>query len=171
MEQQARNMTMEEWGSLRGCRYLLHDRDTKFCALLSRTDQDGKCESASIASKEPESELVRGTLGEIGERRMSVEADPVWRIVPAASVAAIYRTLPRGAQPSGQRQSDLVSFAAGGKEEHGSSAVSRTTGRPAEVLREGSGIKVDGTAGHGLTISTYYIKDSGTLPWQKTSRA
>ena len=25
MEQQARNMTMEEWGSLRGCRYLLHD--------------------------------------------------------------------------------------------------------------------------------------------------
>src|SRR5437870_80579 len=73
---------------------------------------------------------------------MSVEADPVWRIVAAASVAAIYRTLPRGAQPSGQRQSDLVSFADGGKKEHGSSAVSRTTGRPAEVLREGSGIKV-----------------------------
>ena len=32
MEQQARNATMEEWGFLRGCRYLLHDRDTKFCA-------------------------------------------------------------------------------------------------------------------------------------------
>jgi hypothetical protein len=29
MEQQARNATMEEWGFLRGCRYLLHDRDTK----------------------------------------------------------------------------------------------------------------------------------------------
>jgi hypothetical protein len=29
MEQQARNMTMEEWGCLRGCRHLLHDRDTK----------------------------------------------------------------------------------------------------------------------------------------------
>ena len=28
MEQQARNATMEEWGFLRGCRYLLHDRDT-----------------------------------------------------------------------------------------------------------------------------------------------
>ena len=24
-------MTMEEWGCLRGCRYLLHDRDAKFC--------------------------------------------------------------------------------------------------------------------------------------------
>jgi DNA-binding NarL/FixJ family response regulator len=33
--------------------------------------------SASIASKKPESELVRGTLGEVGQRGMSVEADPV----------------------------------------------------------------------------------------------
>jgi hypothetical protein len=31
MEQQARNLTMEQWGCLRGCCYLLHDRDTKFC--------------------------------------------------------------------------------------------------------------------------------------------
>src|SRR5260221_8153089 len=102
--------------------------------ILSRADQDGKRQSASIASKEPESELVRGTLGEVGQRRMSVEADPVWRIVAAASVAAIYRTLPREAQPLGERQSDLVSFAAGGNEEHRSSAVSRTTRGPAEVL-------------------------------------
>jgi len=42
---------------------------------------------------------------------VSVEADVVWRIVAAMSVAAIYRALPRGAQPSRQRQSDLVSFA------------------------------------------------------------
>jgi hypothetical protein len=93
---------------------------------------------------------------------MSVEADPAWRIVAAASVAAIYRPLPRGAQPSGQRQSDLVSFAAGRKEEHGSSAVSRTAGGPAEVLREGSGVRVDRTVVLGLTISTY-IKDAGNL--------
>jgi len=86
---------------------------------------------------------------------MSVEADPGWRIVAAASVAPIYRTLPRRAEPSRQRQSDLVSFADEGKKERGSSAVPGTTGRTAEVLREGSGIKVDATAGDGLTISTY----------------
>src|SRR5258708_19636357 len=80
--------------------------------ILSRTDQDGKRESASIASKEPESERVRGTLGEVGQRRMSVETDPLWRIVPAASVAAIHRTLPPGAQPSRQKESDLASFPA-----------------------------------------------------------
>jgi hypothetical protein len=130
--------------------------------ILSRTDQDGKRESASIASKTRESELVRGTLGEVGQRGMSVEADPVWRIVAAAGVAAIYGTLPRGEQPSGQRQSDFVSFAAGGNGEHGSRAVSRTTGRPAEVLREGSGIRVDGTAGDGLPIRAN-IKDAGNL--------
>src|SRR5258706_14991736 len=139
--------------------------------IISRTDQDGECESASIASKKTESELVRGTLGEVGQRRMSVEADPVRRILVAASIAAIYRTLPRGAQPSGQRQSDLVSFAAGGKEEQGSSAVSRTIGGPAEVLREGSGIKVDGTASQGLTISTYIIlRMPGISPGKRPPR-
>ena len=44
-----------------------------------------------------------------------------------------------------------------------SCAVSRTAGRPAEVLREGSGIGVDGAAGDGLKISAY-IKDAGNLP-------
>ena len=123
--------------------------------ILSRTDQDGKGASASLASKKPESELVRRTLGEIGQRRMSVEADPGWRIVAGASVAAIHHPLSRRAEPSRQRQSDLVSFADEGKKERGSSAVPGTTGRPAEVLREGSGIRVDATAGDGLTISTY----------------
>src|SRR5437016_7428447 len=62
-----------------------------------------------------------------------------------------------------------ATFADGGKKEHGSSAVSRTTGRPAEVLREGSGIKVDETAGRGSQSA--HIKDAGELFWQKTSRA
>jgi hypothetical protein len=41
--------------------------------------------------------------------------------------------------------------------------VSGAAGRPADVLREGSGIGVDGTAGDGLTIGIY-IKDAGNLP-------
>ena len=74
-------------------------------------------------------------------------------------------------QPSGQRQSDLVSFGVGGKKEHRSSAVSRTTGRPAGVLRKGSGIKARRDSGAmGLTFSTY-IKDAGNLHLQKRCRA
>jgi putative transposase len=32
MQQRARNATLEGWGHLQGCRYLLHDRNTKFCS-------------------------------------------------------------------------------------------------------------------------------------------
>jgi putative transposase len=31
MKQIARNITMADWGFLNGCKYLIHDRDTKFC--------------------------------------------------------------------------------------------------------------------------------------------
>jgi hypothetical protein len=34
MEQMARNATLAEVGFLCGCRYLLHDRDTKFCTAF-----------------------------------------------------------------------------------------------------------------------------------------
>jgi hypothetical protein len=37
-----------------------------------------------------------------------------------------------------------------------------TTGRSAEVLREGSGVKVEWTAGDELTLGIY-IKDAGIL--------
>ena len=93
---------------------------------------------------------------------MSVETDAVRRIVAAASIAAVYGTLPGGAQPS--RATTIGSCFLRGRRQGGPgcSAVSRTTGRPAEVLREGSGLGVDGTAGEGLTVSRY-IKDAGNL--------
>ena len=37
MEQIARTATQESWGYLNGCRYVLHDRDTKFCASFRST--------------------------------------------------------------------------------------------------------------------------------------
>ncbi len=33
MQQIARNVTLETWGFLENCKYLLHDRDSKFCGL------------------------------------------------------------------------------------------------------------------------------------------
>jgi transposase InsO family protein len=43
MEQMARNVTLAEVGFLCGCRYLLHDRDAKFCAAF-----DGILEAVGI---------------------------------------------------------------------------------------------------------------------------
>jgi len=37
MEQVARNATMQDSGALNGCRYLLHDRDQKFCREFRET--------------------------------------------------------------------------------------------------------------------------------------
>jgi transposase InsO family protein len=43
MEQMARNVSLAEMGFLSGCRYLLHDRDAKFCAAF-----DGILEAVGI---------------------------------------------------------------------------------------------------------------------------
>jgi hypothetical protein len=44
MQQVARNLTDAEGGALLGQRYLLHDRDTKFCSAFRSTLRDGDVE-------------------------------------------------------------------------------------------------------------------------------
>jgi hypothetical protein len=51
MEQQARNATMEEWGFLRGCRYLLHDHDTKFCASFRELIESGSVKTIRLPAR------------------------------------------------------------------------------------------------------------------------
>jgi putative transposase len=53
MEQQARNMTMEEWGSLKGCRYLLHDRDTKFCESFRELIESASVNPLRLPARSP----------------------------------------------------------------------------------------------------------------------
>jgi hypothetical protein len=53
MEQQARNMTMEEWRSLRGCRYLLHDRDAKFCESFRKLIRTGRVNPLRLPARSP----------------------------------------------------------------------------------------------------------------------
>jgi len=53
MEQQARNVTMEEWGCLRGCRYLLHDRDAKFCQSFRELIKTGSVNPLRLPARSP----------------------------------------------------------------------------------------------------------------------
>jgi len=53
IEQQARNMTMEEWGSLRDCRYLLHDRDAKFCQSFRELIKTGSVNPLRLPARSP----------------------------------------------------------------------------------------------------------------------
>src|SRR5260370_1186705 len=53
MEEQARNMTMEERGCLRGCRYLLHDRDAKFCQSFRELIKTGSVNPLRLPARSP----------------------------------------------------------------------------------------------------------------------
>src|SRR5260370_12898555 len=53
MEQQARNATMEEWGFLRGCGYLVHDRDKKFCASFRELIESGSIKTIRLPARSP----------------------------------------------------------------------------------------------------------------------
>src|SRR5499425_1604918 len=53
MEQQARNLTVEQWGCLGGCRYLLHDRDTKFCESFRELIESGSVKPIRLPARSP----------------------------------------------------------------------------------------------------------------------
>jgi putative transposase len=48
MKQIARNVTMEGWGALRDCRYLLHDRDTKFTRSFRAIIASGRVQPLAL---------------------------------------------------------------------------------------------------------------------------
>jgi integrase-like protein len=43
----------EEWGCLRGCRYLLHDRDTKFCESFRELIESGSVKPIRLPARSP----------------------------------------------------------------------------------------------------------------------
>jgi hypothetical protein len=53
MEQQARNMTMRDWGFLAHSRYLLHDRDGKFCPLFREVMKAGGVRPLKLPARSP----------------------------------------------------------------------------------------------------------------------
>jgi hypothetical protein len=84
MEQIARSATHQDWGYLRSCHYLLHDRDTKFSKSFRSILASGGVKAIQL--QEPELECVRGTVGALGETGMFVEVDPGRRRISVASV-------------------------------------------------------------------------------------
>jgi Integrase core domain len=53
MQQMARNVTMEGCGALRECRYLLHDRDTKFTQSFRAIIASGQVEPLVLPARSP----------------------------------------------------------------------------------------------------------------------
>ena len=53
MQQMARNATMEGCGTLRDCRYLLHDRDTKFTICFRAIIKSGQVKTLALPAHSP----------------------------------------------------------------------------------------------------------------------
>jgi hypothetical protein len=53
MRQIARNVTMEECGALRDCRYLLHDRDSKYSQSFRAIIASGRVQPLSLPARSP----------------------------------------------------------------------------------------------------------------------
>jgi hypothetical protein len=53
MKQIARNATMEDCGAIRNCRYLLHDRDTKFTRSFRAIVASGRVEPLALPARSP----------------------------------------------------------------------------------------------------------------------
>jgi putative transposase len=53
MQQMARNATQDSWGPLSRCRYVLHDRDTKFCATFRSVLTAGGVKTIQLPARSP----------------------------------------------------------------------------------------------------------------------
>ena len=53
MQQMARNVTLEQWGFLGNCRYLLHDRDSKFCPSFDEIIELGNDKPIPLPARSP----------------------------------------------------------------------------------------------------------------------
>ena len=53
MQQMARNVTLEHWGFLGNCRYLLHDRDSKFCPSFDEILEMGNVKPIRLPARSP----------------------------------------------------------------------------------------------------------------------
>ena len=53
MKQIARNVTMDEWGFLGNCRYLIHDRDTKYCQSFRNIIESGDVKTLPLPARSP----------------------------------------------------------------------------------------------------------------------
>jgi putative transposase len=94
MKQIARNVTMEGCGALRNCRYLLHDRDTKYTQSFRTIIASGRVEPLALPARSPNlnayaERWVRSVKGGV-----LVQGNPLRRALPAARPERIRRALP-----------------------------------------------------------------------------
>src|SRR5215471_1304742 len=88
------NAVDEEWGYLRRHRYVLHDRDPKFCADFRKTLATGGVKCLRLPPRSPNLNL-RGAMGALGKKRMPFPFHSVRGRLVAPRHEKLLRTLSR----------------------------------------------------------------------------
>jgi hypothetical protein len=100
MQQMARNATMEGCGCLRDCRYLLHDRDTKFTSSFRAIIASGRVKPLVLPPQSPNLNAYAERWVRSSEGGVFVENHSLWRALLAAGAERIRRALPCRAESS-----------------------------------------------------------------------
>jgi putative transposase len=66
MEQMARNVTMEDAGFLINRRYLLHDRDSKYCSSFGQVIEAGSVKTLALPPRSPNLNAYAERLDKVG---------------------------------------------------------------------------------------------------------
>jgi len=86
MMQMARNLTMDEWGILQPGQYLIHDRDTKFCAAFKETLDDAGVKRVPLPPRSPQlnafaERFVRSVKEEALSRMILFGERSLWHVL------------------------------------------------------------------------------------------
>ena len=86
MMQMARNLTMDEWGILQPGQYLIHDRDTKFCAAFKETLDDAGVKRVPLPPRSPQlnafaERFVRSVKEEAFSRMILFGERSLWHVL------------------------------------------------------------------------------------------
>ncbi len=108
MIQVARNVTMADVGFLSSSRYLIHDRDSKFCESFRDTIEGVGVTPIRLSARSPDLNAFAAALGEIGQRGMSLEAHLVRGELAASRAEGVRRTSSPREESSRQGQSPIV---------------------------------------------------------------
>jgi len=86
MRQIARNLTMDEWGIVQPGQYLIHDRDTKFCAAFKETLDDAGVKRVPLPPRSPQrnafaERFVRSVKEEALSRMILFGERSLWHVL------------------------------------------------------------------------------------------
>ena len=158
---------MGQWGCLRDCRYLLHDRDAKFCQSFRELIESGSVKPIRLPARSPNlNSFVEQWVRSVKEECLSKLILLGESSLPRALQQYIVHYHARSGTIRAKKIEDCFPSGESNKG-RGNSALPGATGWPAEILRAGGSIEAQGQQVRE-SRSAPTIKDAWSLALQRS---